>query len=202
VLFTKAEIEEGLFALVDELVASGVTSAIYVVGGAAIMLHVERGALTNDVDVLYSSAEIRASVRSVGAAKRWPETWLNDAAKMWASHYDGDDDWEIRFTRGDVSVRVAQPLLLLAMKLLAGRGQRDAMASTRYWRSGESGRSMMPRRCSTSTTRPRESRPGRYASFTSDLTAPKISEKRGLRRNQSQFAGFVETKDATKVFVS
>jgi hypothetical protein len=114
VLFTKAEIEEGLLALVDELVASGVTSAIYVVGGAAIMLHVEREALTNDVDVLYSSAEIRASVRSVGVAKRWPETWLNDAAKMWASHYDGDDDWEIRFTRGDVSVRVAQPLLLLA----------------------------------------------------------------------------------------
>ena len=126
-LFTKAEIEEGLLAPVDELVASGVTSAIYVVGGAAIMLHVEREALTNDVDVLYSSAEIRASVRSVGVAKRWPETWLNDAAKMWASHYDGDDDWEIRFTRGDVSVRVAQPLLLLAMKLLAGRGRRDAM---------------------------------------------------------------------------
>ena len=70
-LFTKAEIEEGLLALVDELVASGVTSAIYVVGGAAIMLHVEREALTNDVDVLYSSAEIRASVRSVGVAKRW-----------------------------------------------------------------------------------------------------------------------------------
>jgi hypothetical protein len=127
VLFTKAEVQEGLLALVDELVASGVTSAIYVVGGAAIMLHVEREALTNDVDVLYTSAEIQASVRSVGAAKRWPETWLNDAAKMWASHYDGDDDWDIRFTRGDVSVRVAPPLLLLAMKLLAGRGQRDAV---------------------------------------------------------------------------
>ena len=126
-LFTRAEVEEGLLALVDDLVASGVTSAIYVVGGAAIMLPVEREALTNDVDVLHSSAEIQASARRVGAAKRWPETWLNDAAKMWTSHYDRDDDWEIRFTRGDFSVRVAQPLLLLAMKLLAGRGQRDAM---------------------------------------------------------------------------
>jgi len=127
VLFTRAEVEEGLVALVDELVASGVSSAIYVVGGAAIMLHVEREALTNDVDVLHSSTEIQAAVRSVGAAKRWPETWLNDAAKMWASHYDGSDDWEIWFSRGDVFVQVAQPLLLLAMKLLAGRGRRDAM---------------------------------------------------------------------------
>ncbi|MGA7835550.1 MAG: DUF6036 family nucleotidyltransferase [Acidimicrobiales bacterium] len=126
-LFTKAEIEEGLIALVDDLVSAGVTSAIYVVGGAAIMLHAEREALTSDVDVLYSSAEIQASVRSVSELKRWPETWLNDAAKMWVSHYDRDDDWEIRFTRGDVSICVAQPLLLLAMKLLAGRGQRDAM---------------------------------------------------------------------------
>ncbi|MCU1364112.1 MAG: hypothetical protein JWM55_1940 [Acidimicrobiaceae bacterium] len=112
--------------LVDDLVISGVRSVIYVVGGAAIMLHVEREALTNDVDVLHSSTEIQASVRRVSEAKRWPESWLNDAAKMWASHYDGEDDWEIRCTRGDVSVQVAQPLLLLAMKLLAGRGLRDA----------------------------------------------------------------------------
>ena len=126
-LFTKADVEEGLVALVDELVASGVSSAIYVVGGAAIMLHVERETLTNDVDVLHSSTEIQSAVRSVGAAKRWPDTWLNDAAKMWASNYDGGDDWEIWFTRGAVVIRVAQPPLLLAMKLLAGRGQRDAM---------------------------------------------------------------------------
>ena len=127
-LFTKEEIEEGLRALVNELVASGVTSTIYVVGGSAIMLHVERHVLTSDVDALYSSAsDVQAAVRRVGDAKRWPETWLNDAAKMWASHYDTDEDWEIRVTRGDVTVLVAQPLLLLAMTLLSGRGQRDIL---------------------------------------------------------------------------
>jgi hypothetical protein len=128
VLFTRAEVEEGLRALVEELVASGVTSTIHVVGGSAIMLHVEREDLTNDVDALYSStADIQAAIRRVGETKRWTDTWLNDAATTWVSHYDTDDDWEIRFTRGDVLIRVAQPLLLLAMKLLAGRGQRDAM---------------------------------------------------------------------------
>ena len=45
---------------------------------------------------------------------------------MWVSHHDTDADWEIRFITGDVSVQIAQPPLLLAMKLLAGRGQRDA----------------------------------------------------------------------------
>lgn len=44
---------------------------------------------------------------------------------MWASHYDTDADWEVRFIRRDVTVQVAKPPLLLAMKLLAGRGLRD-----------------------------------------------------------------------------
>ena len=39
-LFAKEDVEEGLRSLVDELVAAGVNSTIYVVGGAAIALRV------------------------------------------------------------------------------------------------------------------------------------------------------------------
>lgn len=79
-LFTKAEIEEGLLALADELDAAGVATTISVVGGSAIILHVDRQVLTNDVDALCSSTpEVEAAARKVRAAKRWPETWLHDA---------------------------------------------------------------------------------------------------------------------------
>lgn len=40
---------------------------------------------------------------------------------MFASHYDGDKDWEIHITRDGVTVSVATCKLLLAMKLLAAR---------------------------------------------------------------------------------
>jgi hypothetical protein len=127
VLFTRDDIEDGLRALADQLVAAGMTSKIQVVGGAAIILRVEREALTSDVDTLHcATSGIQAAAERVAQAKRWPPTWLNDAAKMWASHYDTEDDWEIRFTSGEVSVLVARAPLLLAMKLQAGRGRRDA----------------------------------------------------------------------------
>jgi hypothetical protein len=127
VLFTKEDIEDGLRALVDQLAAAGLTSKIHVVGGAAIILRVERGALTSDVDILHcATSGIQGAVAEVAQAKRWPPTWLNDAANMWASNYDTEDDWEIRFTKGEVAILVARSPLLLAMKLQAGRGQRDA----------------------------------------------------------------------------
>jgi hypothetical protein len=127
VLFTRADVERGLRALVDELVASGVTSRIYVVGGAAIILQAARPSLTNDVDTLHlAGASIRDAVERVAGSMGWPSTWLNDAANMWASHYDSDDDWDVRFAGEGVSVLVARTPLLLAMKLQAGRGRRDA----------------------------------------------------------------------------
>ena len=67
-LFTRAEIEEGLLALVNQLVTSGVATTICVVGGAAIMLQVDREVLTNDIDALYSpKPDIEAAARKVGA---------------------------------------------------------------------------------------------------------------------------------------
>lgn len=103
-LFTRGDIEDGLRALVDELAAVGATSRIQVVGGAAIILRLEREVLTSDVDTLQcSTSGVQRAVERVAQAKQWPATWLNDAAQMWASHYDTDGDWEIRFSSGGVS---------------------------------------------------------------------------------------------------
>lgn len=107
-LFAKEDVEEGLRSLVDELVAAGVNSTIYVVGGAAIALRVEREALTTDIDALYPpTADIQAAAARVAAAKQWPLTWLNDAVKMWASHFDADGDWEVHLARERVTIHVA-----------------------------------------------------------------------------------------------
>ncbi len=42
------------------------------------------------------------------------------------SHYDTDADWDVFTDENDVTVLVARAPLLLAMKLYAGRGRRDA----------------------------------------------------------------------------
>lgn len=92
------------------------------------MLRVDREILTNDIDALHATtADVRLAIERVADIKGWPSSWLNDAVKMWVSHNDTSDDWEIRFTGNGVTILVAQPPLLLAMKLQAGRGRRDAM---------------------------------------------------------------------------
>lgn len=125
-LFSPDDVREGLEALVDELVERGSTSHIQVVGGAAMMIQANRETLSRDIDALYSpSADIAEAIHSVAVKRNWPETWLNDAVKIFASHFDEPEDWEIHTTRAGVTVSVATCPLLLAMKLLAGR-PRDA----------------------------------------------------------------------------
>jgi len=127
VLFSKDDIEEALRVLVEELVAAGVAISIQVVGSAAIALQVDREALTDDIDALYRpTPEFNVIVKRLAAERDWPETWLNDAVKMFASHYDTSVDWKLKTDDNGVMVFVARPELLLAMKLLAGRGRRDA----------------------------------------------------------------------------
>jgi uncharacterized nucleotidyltransferase DUF6036 len=126
VLLTREELESGLQALVDELVRLGVGAKIYLVGGAAMVFHTERERLTDDVDGLYSPIEaIDNAVAQIAEARRWPTAWLNDAAKMWESHFTTQDDWQLLIARGEVKIFVAKPALLFAMKLQAGRGTRD-----------------------------------------------------------------------------
>ncbi|MGH3733446.1 MAG: hypothetical protein ACRDVC_08755 [Acidimicrobiales bacterium] len=124
--FSTDDIEEGLRSLVAELVSVNAESTIHVVGGAAVALLVGREELTRDVDTLHNpSPAIGEAVKRVAHAKGWPETWLNDSAKMYDSHFHTEADWEPLIEDNGVIVCIAGPKLLLAMKLLAGRGRRD-----------------------------------------------------------------------------
>jgi hypothetical protein len=126
-LFTKEDLEEVLGALVEELVGAGAEAIIRIVGGAAVEMQVGRGALTGDIDALFgSSPAVKEAVERIAQARNWSRTWLNDAVKMYASHHTTDGDWELRTNQAGVVILVARPPLLLAMKLRAGRGRRDA----------------------------------------------------------------------------
>ena len=126
-LFERKDIQEGLEALVDELVASGVSSNIHIVGSAAIILQIQRQERTSDVDALqFPAPRVKEAIERVALSRRWPLDWLNDAANMFASHFDSENDWNVLMSKGDVTLYVATAPLLLAMKLNSGRGRRDA----------------------------------------------------------------------------
>lgn len=126
VTFDPDEIDAALRELVGVLVERGANVRICVVGGAAIALNFGRELTTRDVDALYNARiEVSDAVATVAARHGWPEDWLNDNVKMYASHEDHTATWTTFDARADVSVEIAPADLLLAMKLLAGRGLRD-----------------------------------------------------------------------------
>ena len=89
-------------------------------------IQIGREALTRDVDALHPpSREFTDVVHLIAARRGWPLNWLNDAVKGFVSHFDSADDWDTFDEGGTVTVFIARPQLLLAMKLLAGRGTRD-----------------------------------------------------------------------------
>ena len=124
--FAKKDVEAGLQQLVEELAESPELLRFHVVGGAAVMLQANRATLTSDVDALFTSTPLIAeAIHRVASKNAWPEDWFNNAVLMFASHFDQEKDWEPRFSQHKVEILIAQPPLLLAMKLLAGRGRRD-----------------------------------------------------------------------------
>ena len=125
-LFSVDDVRGALRELAQDLRDAGIPARIQVVGGAAVALQVGREALTRDVDALHPpTREFADIVQRIADRRGWPDSWLNDAVRGFVSHHDTDGDWEALDDDGVVTVLVARPQLLLAMKLLAGRGTRD-----------------------------------------------------------------------------
>ncbi|MDA8117230.1 MAG: nucleotidyltransferase [Actinomycetota bacterium] len=126
-LLSPGDVREALRELAIELRDDGLTARIRVVGGAAVSLRVGREALTRDIDALVypPSPDFAEVVRRVGERRGWAADWLIDGVKAFVSHRDDEEDWDVMEDEAGVTILVAQPRLLLAMKLLAGRGRRD-----------------------------------------------------------------------------
>jgi predicted nucleotidyltransferase len=127
VTLDRDDITTALDELLDVLVSEQATAHIRIVGGAALAISFGRNETTADVDALYGSSDaVENAARAVARRRGWPDDWLNDKVKMFATHFDNVDDWVTFAVRDDVEIRIAGAPLLLAMKLRAARGRRDS----------------------------------------------------------------------------
>ena len=115
-----------LAELGERLAGRGIEGEIYVVGGAAMMLAYDRGRLTRDIDAVgVPQEEIDSEVRAMAADhKDLGPDWLN--ARVLPMLPRGVDAGKLQVLGGPgLTVNVASPKWLLAMKARAARGRRD-----------------------------------------------------------------------------
>lgn len=113
----------------DVLAGEGVRAEMYVVGGAALALAYDSRRLTRDVDAVFvpkmqvyrAAAAVATRHRDLGL----PDDWLNDAVKgLLPPGYDQNQ--RVAFESPGLTVSVASPEHLLALKIAAARVARDA----------------------------------------------------------------------------
>lgn len=115
----------GLFHdLSERLAAEGEAAHLFVVGGAAMALAYDRSRVTRDVDALLRPVDaVRRLASEIGEARGLESDWLNDAAK---GFLPGDERHpQTVFESESLRVDIPSTEYLLAMKLHAGRDERD-----------------------------------------------------------------------------
>ncbi|HEV8024590.1 MAG TPA: DUF6036 family nucleotidyltransferase [Candidatus Nanopelagicales bacterium] len=115
-----------LAELGERLAGRGIEGEIYVVGGAAMMLAYDGTRITRDIDAVgVPQEEIDAEVQAMAADHRdLDPDWLN--ARVLPLLPRGIDGGRLQVLGGPgLTVNVASPKWLLAMKARAARGRRD-----------------------------------------------------------------------------
>lgn len=106
--------------------AAGIMAGIRVVGGAAVSFHDPHRRLTADVDAfILPSGALDQITDELASEHELPMDWINSGALAFLPPV-GLEDWHPVITCGSVTVSIASPELLLAMKLYANRGTRDS----------------------------------------------------------------------------
>jgi len=122
--FTAEEVREHLEDLVDGLARAGTDVRILLVGGAALSFYYDRDQGTTDVDAAGRPRDlVPAHAAALAAEKGLRPDWLNEAATGFFPHEEIKS--HIVIEKGTVRVEVAEPEVLLAMKLRACRPQKD-----------------------------------------------------------------------------
>ena len=119
---------EDILDLLDELSAlleaRGLHGDLFVVGGAAMALAYSSRRATRDLDGVFEPKRlVYEAAEEIADRHGLPADWLNDSVK---GFLPGEDpDATVLFDRTGLSVRVASPGYLFAMKVLAARVERD-----------------------------------------------------------------------------
>lgn len=124
--FTRDDMIDGLTEVIRRLHERDARATIRIVGGAAMMLrYFEDRRVTPDIDAsIHTDADLSELVREIATRRGWPPDWLNTAAAGFVP-FAGVGNWEPLYDDESVSIWVATPVSLLAMKLRAARRGRD-----------------------------------------------------------------------------
>lgn len=124
-LLSREELTGLLEEIAAELESRGVRGDLFIVGGAAMALAYNTRRTTRDLDAVFEpKSVVQDAARAVATRHDLPPDWLNDGVKGFLP--DEDLNATTLFDRPGLSVRVASPRYLFAMKALAARIERDA----------------------------------------------------------------------------
>ncbi len=120
--FDAAQIRQLLDELDERLRAAGIAATVYLVGGAAISLHLpETDRRTQDIDGITTDDRLAEIVAQMADELGLPEGWLNGAARPFLPPMPADALTPP--TSPGLRIQLASLEQLLAMKLAAGRAR-------------------------------------------------------------------------------
>ena len=125
-LLDRETILELLRQLGQRLSDRGINAELYVVGGTAMVLAYNRSRLTRDIDAVTESQDVvEAEARAMAHNRRGlAPDWFNGRVRTMLPRIVDEEQIEA-FSAPGISVNVASPRHLLAMKIGAARGERD-----------------------------------------------------------------------------
>ena len=124
-LFDRSRIVELLGELGRRLDRSGIHAEVFIVGGGAMALAYNRDRLTRDVDAVFEPKSlVYEEAHRMAEELRLPSDWLNDGVKALLPDRP-DLGAQTTFASVGVSVSVASPKYLFAMKGAAARLEQD-----------------------------------------------------------------------------
>jgi hypothetical protein len=128
VFTTREKVIELLTELGARLQARGIEGELYLVGGGAMLLGYNRNTVTKDPDAIYAPAEVIEAIADQMAAERSEYSlqtgWLNSQVIPLLPRLKDSRAWQALDIPG-LTVQIASPEHLLAMKARASRSIRD-----------------------------------------------------------------------------
>lgn len=123
--FDRARITALLDELGSRLQEQGVRAELFVVGGSAMALAYSRDRVTKDIDAVFEPKSIiYAEAKRMAAEEGLPEDWLNDGVKgLLPDHPDTGP--QTHYASPGISVSIASPQFMFAMKAAAARVEQD-----------------------------------------------------------------------------